>query len=300
LIEIDGRQTGQRTPAAVTLATKPSRLRVAAPGYETLEADVAAVSTTEPLVLSLTLRRLVRVDSKPAGARILVNGHDTGLVTPAEVPVDVQSPPTVQLELGRQLRGEVRITDATLQSGVVNVALAQPRAPVPPVVPAGNGTTPAPRRADGDEGVAPPPVPSPSPPPGRRVSVHVTGSYPFEVSGCERTSAAATVHDLEVSAPCTLRLRAPKYYLDETRTIGASGGRIEMAAPQLARVQLRSKYETCTVILDGRAVGSPPVDLELAAGTYRAEIQCRDRTYPIRELKIEPGQTSRRLDDLLP
>jgi serine/threonine-protein kinase len=292
LIEIDGRPTGQRTPAAVTLATKPSRLRVAAPGYETLDADVAAVSTTEPLVLSLTLRRLVRVDSKPAGARILVNGHDTGLVTPAEVPVDVQSPPTVQLELGRQLRGEVRITDATLQSGMVNVALAQPRTSVPPVVPAGNGTTPAP---------PPPADPSPAPPPpARRVAVHVTGSYPFEVSGCERTSPAATVHDLEVSAPCTLRLRAPKYYLDETRTIGAAGGRIEIAAPQLARVQLRSKYETCTVILDGRAVGSPPIDLELAAGTYRAEIQCRDRTYPIRELKIEPGQTSRRLDDLLP
>jgi len=65
-------------------------------------------------------------------------------------------------------------------------------------------------------------------------------------------------------------------------------------------VQLRSRHESCTVILNDQAVGSPPVDLELVAGTYRTQIQCRDRTYRIPSLTIEPGQSFRRLDDFLP
>jgi hypothetical protein len=112
-------------------------------------------------------------------------------------------------------------------------------------------------------------------------------------------SPAAARHDLEVAAPCTLRLRAPKYYLDEARRVTAVSGRVEFAAPALARVQLRSKHEGCTLLLNDNAVGSPPVDLELAAGTYRVVIQCRDRAYTIRALTIEPGQSSRRLDDFL-
>ena len=130
--------------------------------------------------------------------------------------------------------------------------------------------------------------------------MQVTGSYPFEITGCGRpASPASTSHQFDVNAPCTLRLRASRYYLDETRAITASSGRVEIAAPQLARVQLRSKFEACTVILNEHAVGSPPVDLELVAGTYRTQIQCRDRTYTIRALTIEPGQSSRRLDDFL-
>jgi hypothetical protein len=102
-------------------------------------------------------------------------------------------------------------------------------------------------------------------------------------------------------APCTLRLRASTYLLDTARTIEASSGRVEIGAPQLARVQLRSRYEWCTVILNGHAVGAPPVDLDLAAGTYTATIQCPDKRYTTRAFTIDPGRSTRRLDDeLLP
>jgi hypothetical protein len=132
------------------------------------------------------------------------------------------------------------------------------------------------------------------------VAVHLTGGYPFEVSGCGKMSAAATDHDLEVTAPCTLRLRAAEYLLDSARTIDASGGRVEITAPQLARVQLRSRYEWCTVILDGHAVGSPPIERELAAGSYIATIQCPDKSYTTRAFFIDPGRSIRRLDEFLP
>jgi hypothetical protein len=132
------------------------------------------------------------------------------------------------------------------------------------------------------------------------VTVHLTGGYPFEVSGCGQTAAPATDHELEVQAPCTLRMRAAEYLLDRSRTIDASGGRVEIAAPQLARVQLRSRFEWCTVILDGHAVGTPPIERELAAGSYIATIQCPDKSYTTRAFFVDPGRSIRRLDEFLP
>ncbi len=132
------------------------------------------------------------------------------------------------------------------------------------------------------------------------VAVHLTGGYPFEVSGCGHAAGPATDHELEVQAPCTLRMRAAEYLLDSSRTIDASGGRVEIAAPQLARVQLRSRFEWCTVILDGHAVGSPPIERELAAGSYVATIQCPDKSYTTRAFFVDPGRSIRRLDEFLP
>jgi hypothetical protein len=193
----------------------------------------------------------------------------------------------------------VPVTEAILAKGLVTVPLERSRPRVADVQPVRDTalvqgaveTVPAAAHSE-------PPGTSPSAG-GPHVAVHVAGLYPFEITGCGRTSAAAARHDLEVAAPCTLRLRAPKYYLDEARRVTAASGRVEFTAPALARVQLRSKHEGCTLLLNNNAVGSPPVDLELAAGTYRIVIQCRDRSYTIRALTIEPGQSSRRLDDLL-
>jgi serine/threonine protein kinase len=290
-IAVDGVPIDDRTPAVVSLSARPTRVRLTVPGYEAIEREVDAVSLAQPLPLSMTLRRLVRVDSEPSGARIRVDGRDTGLSTPADVPMALDSRVSLQLESGRRLRGEVGVTEAMLKSGVVKVSLTA-WDPAPPD-----------RRAAETDALAPASVGDRG---GRAkagtmaVTVHVTGSYPFEISGCGQSSPAAAAHELAVDAPCQLRLRAPKYHLDDIRSIGASAGRVDMAAPQLARVQLRSKLEVCTVILNDQAVGSPPVDLELAAGTYRVAIQCPDRTYAIRALTIEPGQSTRRLDDLLP
>jgi hypothetical protein len=96
-----------------------------------------------------------------------------------------------------------------------------------------------------------------------------------------------------------LRLRASSVFLDVSRRIEASSGQIDISAPQLARVQMRSRYEWCTLILNGRAVGAPPVDVDLVAGTYAATIQCPDKSYSNPAVAIEPGRYVRRLDELL-
>jgi serine/threonine-protein kinase len=299
-IEIDGAQSGHRTPAALSLTTRPRRLRLMAAGHETVDTAVTVMTADAPTVLAFTLRRLVRVESKPPGARILINGADTGVSTPADIPVAPGSLPALLLEAADRSHAEIQLTDGLLKAGLVSVVLAPSRRRTPDVRQADLDDAPAGRpgtaEAAGVEAAGPdrPERPGSSP-----VAVHAAGSYPFAITGCGRASAAAVAHDLQVDAPCTLRLRAPQYYLDETRAITASAGRVEFAAPGLARVQLRSKHEGCTLLIDDHAVGSPPVDLELAAGTYRVVIQCRDRSYTIRALTIEPGQSSRRLDDFL-
>jgi serine/threonine protein kinase len=304
-IAFDGVQTGRRTPAVLTVTARPGRIGLMLDGFETVDAPIRetananaggasaqdAAGRSSPLELHFTLRRLLRIQSKPAGARIIVAGRDTGLVTPAALPVSDPPPPSVELQLGNLTKTAV-VTPAVLSGGDLLVVLSD-----------------APRTASAVTASGAPPLPlSPATPRDSRapgagsttmVSVRVTGAYPFAISGCGTTSADAPDHDLEVAAPCMLRLRAPAYYLDTTRAIDASSGRVEIAAPQLAHVQLRSRYEVCTIILDGRAVGTPPVDLELAAGSYTATIQCPDKTYYTKSIPIEPGRTIRRLDEFL-
>ena len=132
------------------------------------------------------------------------------------------------------------------------------------------------------------------------VDVRVVGGYDFEVSGCGVTSGRATVHELQVRAPCTLRLIAPAYRLDVPRSIEATSGKVELTAPQRARVKLRTKYEWCQVVLGKHAVGTSPIELDLVAGSYTATIQCPEKAYVTRTFSIEPGQSTVKLDDYIP
>jgi serine/threonine protein kinase len=287
VVEIDGTDSGYRTPATMEFQTPPGHIRLRLTGYETVNVGVPAIEPKRPLTLSYNLRRMLDVRSDPPGARILVNGKDTGLQTPATYTVPEPAPDWLELQLGRAAPRRAALTPAILQAGELRVDFRAPeRGSQGPAVQQTSVSEPA-------------LVPEPARTAKAVVAVRVTGSYPFEVTGCGRSSPMATEHSLEVNAPCTLRLRSAQYYLDVPRTIDAASGHVELAAPQLARVQLRSRYEWCTIVLDGHAIGSPPADVEVAAGTYPVVVQCPDRSYSTRQFTIEPGRSTRRLDDLL-
>ena len=113
-------------------------------------------------------------------------------------------------------------------------------------------------------------------------------------------SPAADRHTLKVASPCTLRLLAPGYFLDDERAVNApGGGRLELAAPPLAKVQLRTRHLDCALLIDGRSLGFPPVDMELAAGTYSVTVQCKDQTLQTKPFEIVAGTSVRRIDDYL-
>ena len=82
----------------MTVASWPGRIGLSLSGYEVVDAALASTSVS-PVELAYTLKRLLQVDSQPAGARILIDGRDTGLVTPASLPVEEPYPEGVDLQL---------------------------------------------------------------------------------------------------------------------------------------------------------------------------------------------------------
>jgi predicted Ser/Thr protein kinase len=273
-ISIDGAPTGRRTPATVPLATRPSRIGLTLAGYQPIDTPLAKTADSR-VELAYRLDRLLQVQSEPPGARIMLDGRDTGFVTPAAVPLGDPYPSGVELRMDGHEPGHAPITSAIVEAGTVSLTLPAVR-------------------------VAPKPS-TPAPTSGRQVAVTVSGSYPFEVSGCGTSSRASQSHSLKVSPPCKLRLRAQEYYLDETReVIATAGGQMALVAPQLASVQIRSRHTDCTLHVDGKAVGTPPMDVNLASGTHEVMLLCPDGdTLRSQPFEIEPGKSIRRIDDLL-
>ena len=269
-ISIDGTSTGRRTPAQLPLETRPGRIGLSLDGFEPIDAPLAA-DMAPRTSLQYTLRRLLLVRSDPPGARIVLDGADTGLVTPSSVAIGDPIPENVELRLEGHEPGRATITSALLQTGDLQLSL-------PPMQP-----------------VEPPPPAAPA-----KVDVRLSGQYPFEVRGCGTMSPAGDRHTLKVTSPCTLRLLAPQYFLDDERPVNApGGGRLELAAPPLAKVELRTRHLDCALLIEGRSLGFPPVDVELAAGTYSVTVQCKDQTLQTKPFAIEAGTTVRRIDDYL-
>ena len=297
-VAFDGADAGQKTPATISVPTLPKRVRLTLAGFRSIESAVPE-GIGSGQTLHFQLQRVLRVVSDPPGARVVVGGVDTGLVTPTEVPLPDPVPATIELVIPKRGRRVLSITPAVLTLGEVRASFdgsGRDPGPVPvPVLPAGATIPPEVVPAAGPALVPLPATTVASSP----VVVHLLGGYPFDVAGCGHSGAAASEHTLQVQAPCTLRLRAPVYFLDVSRRIDASSGQVEIVAPQLARVQMRSRYEWCTLIINGRAVGAPPVDVDLVAGTYAATIQCPDKSHSIPAMTIEPGRYVRRLDEFL-
>jgi hypothetical protein len=68
--------------------------------------------------------------------------------------------------------------------------------------------------------------------------------------------------------------------------------KVELSAPELGALTLRTSLETCRVLVSGRELGFPPiVNVPIAAGNYLVELSCPDgqgRRVPV---TITAGQT---------
>jgi hypothetical protein len=162
------------------------------------------------------------------------------------------------------------------------------------------GTGVAPNAAPGagaGAGAGAPPVPpaSSSSPSSPSVHVMLTGSYPFEVSGASGgvLSRARTKHELSLTGPQTLRLRAPEYGLDRRVEVAAKPGEtVRLSAPALGRLTVRTTFETCQVFLGGFALGYPPLaERPIASGTYRLTLRCPDGDHQSQTVTIPAGAT---------
>jgi serine/threonine protein kinase len=292
-ISVDGAPTGKETPDVLSFASRPARVALTLDGYESVDAPVE-VAPGSRAVLTYTLHRLLRVQSDPPGARIVIGGSDTGRLTPWTVPIRDRNA-LVELRLERYEPAVTPITAAMVETGTLNVRLARET---------GHGAATTPPRLGG--GASPPPGPAagPSVSPGsgvpRQTDVRVSGSYRFEVSGCGRVSPAAETHLLRVTAPCRLHLGASAYWLDsEFDVVGTDGGEVDIPAPPLANVELRTRNLDCTLFIGDRRIGPPPAVVQIVAGMHVVVVKCAEKDLKTKPFEIRAGKYTQNIDAYL-
>jgi serine/threonine-protein kinase len=209
----------------------------------------------------------LKIESEPAGVSIVVDNVDTGRVTPAEITVGPGRLPTIRLARAGKPLVEDRVTAADVRAGrwYRRVAAEPARQPV---------QTPQ------------------NPPAESRTTVIARGSYPFEVVD-ERgrtVSASSDAHQFSVAGRRTLRLVNQDHFLDKAVTVDGSGRPVNVEAPGLGTLDLRSPFETCRVIISGRDLGEPPVTVQLAEGGYTAQMSCPDGQTRRASFRIAAGQ----------
>jgi serine/threonine protein kinase len=176
-----------------------------------------------------------------------------------------------------------------------NVQPDEPIAPKPPAVERPNLRS-APEPPASRPHSTRPEIPAPTTPPVSQAGfwVAITGAYPFEVQTEDgQVSKSSTRHELQVSGKQTVRLRAPQFALDRRVPVdGPAGGTVRVQAPALGRLTIRTPFETCEALVNGRSLGFPPiVDQQLASGTYRIVLSCPDGEKHMETVQIVAGQT---------
>lgn len=207
-----------------------------------------------PVATAPVLPAVLKIASVPPGASINIDGRDTGLVTPADLPIGNPPPSKLRLSRAGYQNADTDIDADVLQKGSMSVQLSVQERPV---------------------------------------VVEFSGSYPFQIAdGRKVISAASASHTLKVSAPRMLRMVASEYLLDRAVRVEPSGNRAEFSAPELGQISLRVARETCSVSIGGRDFGFPPIPTQtLASGTYSVELKCPDGRNQRIQVPVPAGST---------
>jgi hypothetical protein len=106
-------------------------------------------------------------------------------------------------------------------------------------------------------------------------------------------SPAGTSHQLSVAAGKRLRLVARQYSLNSTVAIPPDADRrVELRAPALGWLTIRSAFETCRVRIGDRDLGYPPINkAAMAAGSYQIDLVCPNGQNKTGFATVSPGQT---------
>jgi serine/threonine-protein kinase len=239
---------GTPAPAQPTDAKAPPGTSApAAPPPPATPGTAAATETELPSTFSVV--------STPAGARISLDGQETGRVTPAAVPVTAPFPKQLVLTLDGYEPFSISLQEADVRTGGREFAL----------------------------------VSRPEP-----VRVSITGPYAFEVlQGNRVLSNSSARHDVTLAPDqLTIRLRSRPYFLSSTIEVRPRGGqRVQLQAPGLGVLAVFSSVETCVISVDGQEIGFPPVPRqEVAAGNHTVAVKCPDGKSENRTVNVTAGE----------
>jgi hypothetical protein len=266
------------------------------------------------------------VRSQPAGAAVLVNGRDSGVVTDGVV--ELTPPPPARVELTFRMAGhrdETRVVALPLAGSEAVAVTLQPQdrnlvavRTTPPGAAltldgAPVGQSPTELAIDPDrehrlslalDGFEPwelriakgqrlTPLDvrlQQLPPPG---TVAITSPYPLDVLYRGRT-LARNEKTPRVSVPGgrqVLTLVAPSVFLRAEVTVQVtSGGETTLAAPRTGRLNVRAAPDNCQVFVDGTFLDYPPIlDRPVAAGRHAVGFRWPDGSRDQKVAEVEAG-----------
>ena len=191
------------------------------------------------------------VSSNPAGAKILVNGVDTGKVTPATVAfVDGRA---LELSLAGFQSLKVAISDDEIKAGKKEFKLAREPRPV-------------------------------------QLTVEWTAEFEV-VQGSKILSASATDHQLKIppgGEPVIARNK--ELLLNYPIPLDFQKSQATIRIPEPGTITVYSTDSTCGVTVDRQSVGFPPITKKrIAAGKHTVNIVCSDGRQEARPITVEPG-----------
>ena len=185
---------------------------------------------------------VLKIETVPPGATIIVDGASISETTPAPVTLAGAGPHTLQLSKRGFVTREVTVEPAELARGAVSYTL------VPAEVP--------------------------------RVAVTIRGEYPVEVlSGSRSLAPAAPSHQLSVPAGTRLTVVSREYLLEAPISVGTRP--VEYTAPRAGLLTVLTRFETCNVKIGQTVLGFPPISRRpIASGQYRVDIVCQNGLNP--------------------
>lgn len=222
----------------------------------------------------------VKIQSKPSGAAVEIDGIATNKTTPMEY--ELKSGSTVKITVEKsgyeKTTIDYDVPQRTAEKPVVLV-LKKSQKPTPMPTPAGKKTTskPVPAESTG--------------------TIQVKSPYPVDVySGSKRLIQNRKDSSASVSTgKHTIRVVNPDYLLDMEQTVTVKAGKTHsIVIDRPGKMSLSSTPSGAAVIVDGREIGKTPGTFEAAPGLYKVEFkwsQCSE-TQSV-WVKVVSGQTRR-------
>jgi len=242
---LDGIPLAEPRVVLSLLDTKPHDIQARAGCMEATAEMTAAdlASFGGPLVLELRPRREpVLIASQPPGARVRLNGRDTGKATPVEIELDGCEDQSVELRLD-----DHKMWSQTFQSGGDFSAMSEAlKTVVLQATPKGTLVLPKPM------------------------------GYAIEVFNGGTRLGRAGDPILLPEGRYTLTLRNPKLFVNEMVKVNVVGGQRQTPSvqyPRLGGLTVQAQPSNCKVFVDGDYVDVTPVlRLPIASGDHRVKV----------------------------
>jgi hypothetical protein len=196
------------------------------------------------------------VTSVPSGAKILLNGSDTGKLTPSLVSFAGKATRSLEVSLKGYAPITAPISDADLKTGAKEFKFEREQGPV---------------------------------------RLTISAPYAFEVlQGGKQLDGSATHHEVTAQPGAgSVVVKNAELMLSSTIPVDYQRSTMDVTLPGTGTLAVFASIETCKVTVDGEDLGFPPIPPKrIAAGSHSVTLKCPDGKDDTRRVTVQSGERS--------